>query len=478
MARLAFMSPWPPQPSGIATCAGDLVPLLAAAGHAIDVLVDEALVEVTKGPDGPPAPGEVRVLGAHEFVWRQARGQYDLPVYQVGNSWAHGYIWPYLYRWPGLTVLHDARIHHARANTLMARTRHADYRAEFAYNDPDVLPDAAELAIAGFDGAYYYHWPMRRTVVNASRLVACHSQGMAHRLQGHYPTHAIEYVALGHGQARSVHELCRSRRRFRAAHGIPGDALVFGVMGTVATEKRVAPIIRAFAATRQWAPDARLLFAGQVDPLLPLDDLLDTFGIRDVTHLVGRLDDAGFDDAVAACDVGLNLRWPTAREMSGPWLRMLAAGLPTVVVDSVHHVNIITLDPRTWRCHAPLPTLAPHPELEAVAVAIDILDEDHSLRLALRRLASDKAFRAQLGATARQYWESNHTVERMAADYERVIARALTLDAPTLPLPDHLRPNAAAHAEGIMDGVLSLRSGGFDSLFTDSDCTSSITDSR
>jgi glycosyltransferase involved in cell wall biosynthesis len=273
-----------------------------------------------------------------------------------------------------------------------------------------------------------------------------------------------------------VHELGRARRRFRAAHGIPGEALVFGVMGGVATEKRIAPIIRAFAAARQWATDARLLFAGQVDPLLPLNDLLDTFGVRNVTHLAGRLDDTGFDDAAAACDVGLNLRWPTAREMSGPWLRMLAAGLPTVVIDSVHLANVITLDPRTWRCHEPLPTLAPHPERHAVAVAIDILDEDHSLRLAMRRLASDRAFRAQLGATAREYWESNHTVAQMANDYERVIARALTLDTPTAPLPEHLRPNAAAYAEGILNEVLGVgparRShgeGGFDRLFADAD---------
>jgi glycosyltransferase involved in cell wall biosynthesis len=455
MARLAFMSPWPPQPSGIATCAADLVPRLAASGHGVDVLVDEALVPVERGPDGPPAPGQVRVLSAHEFVWRQQRGHYDLPIYQVGNSWAHGFVWPYLFRWPGLAVMHDARIHHARAHALLTQGRRAeDYRAEFRYNKPELSPDAAELAIAGFDGAYHYHWPMRRTVLNASRMVVCHSVGMTHRLRRHYPEHAIEFVPLGHGRARSAAELAEAKARFRAAHQIPTDALVFGIMGTAATEKRVAPIIRAFAAARQWAADARLLFAGAIDPLLPLDDLLDSFGVRGVTHLAGRLDDAGFDDAVAACDVGLNLRWPTAREMSGPWLRMLAAGLPTVVVDSVHHTDIITLDPRTWRCHEPLQTLAPNPEPQAVAVAIDILDEDHSLRLAMRRLASDAEFRQSLGGTAQRYWESNHTVERMADEYNRVIAKAMTLDAPDVALPDHLRPEPQAHANRIIHEVL------------------------
>jgi len=128
------------------------------------------------------------------------------------------------------------------------------------------------------------------------------------------------------------------------------------------------------AAEGQWAHAARLLFAGQVDPRLHMDDLLDSFGVREVTHLAGRLDDAGFDEAVAASDVGLNLRWPTAREVSGPWLRMLSAGLPTVIVDAVHHLDIVTLDPRTWRGHTPTPGLEPTPQTRTVAVAVRLFE--------------------------------------------------------------------------------------------------------
>ncbi|HUR21447.1 MAG TPA: glycosyltransferase family 4 protein [Vicinamibacterales bacterium] len=452
MSRLAFFSPWPPQPSGIATCAADIVPALAAAGHGIDVFVDEALVPVTKGEASPPASGEIRVLGAHDFVWRHARAPYDLPIYQAGNSWAHGFIWPYLFQHPGLVVLHDARLHHARADALLSRRRTLDYRAEFAYNHPGVPDDAAELAIAGFDGAYYYHWPMRGAVMDASRLVATHSRGAVKLLRDAHPDRAVEYIALGHG-VTSI-DASAARRAFRSRTGIPDDALVFGVLGTAAPEKRIAQIIRAFASTRQWAADARLLFAGQVDPLLPLDEMLDAFGIRDVTHVAGRLTDSQFDEAVVSCDVGLNLRWPTAREVSGPWLRMLSAGLPTVVVDAAHHVDVPTLDPRTWLCHAPGP-LAPNPEARAVAVGIDILDEDHSLRLALRRLGSDAALRLRLGAAARAYWESNHTVAAMAADYERAIALAQELAAPVVDLPAHLRPDPLRHTREVIGDLLS-----------------------
>ena len=452
MSKLAFFSPWPPQPSGVATCAGDIVPALAAAGHGVDVFVDEALVAVPKGASAPPQPGEVRVLGAHDFVWRHGRAPYDLPIYQVGNSWAHGFVWPYLFKYPGLAVFHDARIHHARAEVLLRRKRTDDYRAAFAYDHPDVSADVAELAIRGFGGVYYYHWPMTRAVVDASRLVATHSRGAVKILQDAHPGQRVEHIRLGHGLATI--DAPAARRAFRARTGIPENALVFGVLGTLAPEKRIAQIIRAFASARQWAPDARLLFAGHVDPLLPLDQLIDAFGIRDVTHIAGRLDDTQFDEAVVACDVGLNLRWPSAREVSGPWLRMMSAGLPTVIVDAAHHVDVVTLDPRTWRCHAPAP-LARDAETRAIAVSIDILDEEHSLRLALRRLGSDPDLRLRLGGAARAYWEANHTVAAMAADYERAIALAQQLPPSVADLPAHLRPDPLRHTRDVIGDLLS-----------------------
>ena len=271
-------------------------------------------------------------------------------------------------------------------------------------------------------------------------------------LRDAHPGRTVEHITLGHG-VRAI-DASAARRAFRARLGIPDTALVFGVLGTAAPEKRVAQILRAFASARQWASDARLLFAGHVDPLLPLTEMLDAFGIRDVTHVAGRLDDPQFDEAVVACDVGLNLRWPTAREVSGPWLRMLSAGLPTVIVDAAHHADVLTLDPRTWLCHAPVP-LEPHPEARAVAVGLDILDEDHSLRLALRRLGSDAGLRLRLGAAARAYWESNHTIAAMAADYERVIALALKLPPPDAALPAHLRPDPLGHTRMVIGDLLT-----------------------
>ena len=76
----------------------------------------------------------------------------------------------------------------------------------------------------------------------------------------------------------------------------------------------------------------------------------------------------------------------------------------------------------------------PHP----VTIAIDILDEGHSLRLAMRRLATDGQLRSSLGASARSYWDREHSLPRMLEDYRRVISEAAAAPPPKPELPAHL----------------------------------------
>ena len=89
------------------------------------------------------------VRGAHDFPWRSARRPYDVVVYHVGNDICHDYMWPYLVRYPGLVILHDAQLHQARAQGLIRQHREADFRAEFSYCHPDASPLLADLVVAG-----------------------------------------------------------------------------------------------------------------------------------------------------------------------------------------------------------------------------------------------------------------------------------------------------------------------------------------
>ena len=411
----------PPARSGVASCSADLVPALGRQ-HEVDVFVDDPLVGAAAG-----------ARSAHEFVWRHRQVPYDLTVYQLGNSSCHDYLWPYLFRFPGLAVLHDVRLHHARAASLLRRGRVADYRAEFTWNQPDVSPDLAEMAVAGFDTPMYYTWPMVRLLARASRTVAVHTEMAATTIRDENPEARVKVIRLGHGVALPDDEKRAARTRARARLSIPQDAFVFGCFGGLTAEKRVPQILKAFAATLTYAPSSRLLLAGDSPAAADLGADIRRHGLDARVVRTGYLEsDAALTDCIAACDASLNLRWPTAGEVSGPWLRCLALGLATVVVDLEHLADVPSLDPRTWQLHGGGTGATP------VCIAIDILDEDHSLGLAMRRLATQPALRERLGRAAAEYWRRAHAPAAMIDDYRRLIDDSVRSPIPSVPLPPHL----------------------------------------
>jgi glycosyltransferase involved in cell wall biosynthesis len=457
--RVAWFSPVPPVRTGIAGRSAELIEAIRQRGVAIDVYVDERVARVAADAHS-----------AHDFVWRHRRQPYDLTIFQFGNSSHHDYAWPYALRYPGLVVLHDTHLHHARAALLLRERRVDDYRAEFTWNQPAANPDLAEIAIAGFDSTLYYEWPMARVLVETARLVAVHGEGARNELLQslHHETTVgsdqIVSISLGGGDVLSADEATAARHRVRSALGLPQEAIVFGIFGGLTPEKRIPQALDALSAVLPHTTDARLLLAGA--PAEHYDVHADTAarGLTGRVIVTGYLaSDRDVTEHLAACDVTINLRWPTARETSGPWLRALAAGRPTIVTDLVHNTGFASLDPRTWAVNVAedrgprtedrrVPgseSLASHlaprtsslgPRHSApVCVAIDILDEGHSLRLAMRRLAVDADLRATLGRAARAWWEREHSVDRTIDDYLWAMARAVERPAPQVDLPAHMR---------------------------------------
>ena len=106
------------------------------------------------------------------------------------------------------------------------------------------------------------------------------------------------------------------------------------------------------------------------------------------------------------------------------------AARPTIVTALAHLADVPTLDARTWRLS--------HPSREAIAVSIDLVDEDEALLAAMSRLAADGALRGRLAHAGHTYWSREHTLALMAEDYRRVMAEAAARPAPQVDgLPSH-----------------------------------------
>jgi len=382
--RIAWFSPFPPERTGIAAYSAEIVPLLSST-HYID---------------------QIPELGAHDFVWKHRRDPYDLVVYQLGNAPCHDYMWAYLAAYPGLVVLHDARLHQARAHHLLQDRRFDDYRRELAYDHPDARPEVAEYAVEGLGGPIYYFWSMLRVVMQTARLVAVHNPRVAGDLQSEYPGTAVETIAMG---VSPMAEDPQARRLVRHALEIPDDAMVFAAFGKVTPEKRIPAILEALAVLRREGLDVWLVIVGEAD---------DPSGMAgDGVRTTGYVSDAAVGAYLAAADASLCLRWPTALETSASWLRCLAAGRPTVITDLPHLVDVPS----------------------QIALRVDLLNEPADLLSAMRRLGSEPELRDALGRSGRAYWASNHTLPVMARDYERVLTAAAARPAPNQTgLPAHI----------------------------------------
>jgi len=446
--RLAWFTPLPPETSGVAIYNVELLPGLTSAFE-IDVFVDAR-------PDRFDAPGpDARVYSAHDFVWKHFRRPYDLIVYQLGNAPCHDYMWAYLVRYPGLVVLHDGQLHHARARSLIAQGRADDYRDEFRFNHPDSSYAMPELGIAGLLGELTYFFPMRRLVIEVARLVVVHSQWLAKEILDEQTGAPLRVVEMG---VRAPQVRAGARQRVRARHGIRENAVVFVAFGRVTPEKRISQAIRALASIREAVPDIHLLLCGETvdyyDPLVEAAQL----GVSGQVTATGWVSSEDVDDYLETADVCLCMRWPTSRETSAAWLRCLAAGRATVITDLAHTVDVSSLDPRTWTLqYAPaIRADAEAVQIEAACISIDVLDEEHSLKLAMRRLATDLRLRTALGGAARELWASRFTLDRMVAGYRETIEAALTMPPRTAPdslrdsLPAHFLTTGTEHADRLM----------------------------
>ena len=502
--RLAWFTPLAPIRSGIASYSGMVLPALAGR-HEIALFVDDAVWREHRGAASAGADGFLAatspfgtVRSAHDFAPMHRARPFDLVVYQLGNAACHDYMWAYLARYPGLVVLHDAQLHQSRAKALLGRGRTADLRAEFAFDHPDAPAGVADWILQGLANPGAPIWPFTGVPLASARVVAVHFAGLATDLRDEWPGLAVEVVRHGspdllasaadddrraggdkdQGPRTKGQGSPNAQRPTPTQRGVSGQVrtepadsgsgrawelglgsalalgpwpleldhrarpVTFAAFGLVTPEKRIPQMLRALGAIRAVAPGIRLRLVGEVAPYYDLEADLHAHGVTDLVTVAGWVDDAAFDREILAADVCLCLRWPTNREASGPWIRALAAGKPTVVNDLAHLVDLPTLDPRTWEVQVASAAAADANRTwrrdEAVAVAIDILDEDHSLAIAMRRLALDATLRVELGTAARRHWAAQHTVAHMAADYERAIAAAIATPPPTRPLPAYV----------------------------------------
>ena len=373
--KVAWVSPLPPAPTGVAEYSARLSRELAR--H----------IEI----DALESPGA------------RSLASYGACVYQIGNNPLHGAAYDAALAVPGVVVLHDAVLHHL----LLGKLSREEYVEEFVFNYGEWLRDFAEQLwrerATSASQESYFRYPLIGRICRRSRGLVVHNRragNMARRALGNR-NGSVEVVEIPlYVDPPSLPEESE-RERIREKLGISAEEVVISTFGYLRPSKRLHSLLEA---SRMLETPGRILLVGDFVSYDYEAAILAEINELPVTRLP-YVAESEFWGLVAITDICVNLRYPSAGETSAIALKLMAAGKPVIVtageeVSSFPRGSVIQVD-------------SGEAEIEMLA---------HYLCA----LAADDEMREVVGQSAARYVAERHNVETVTKQYLDVIRRVVS----------------------------------------------------
>jgi glycosyltransferase involved in cell wall biosynthesis/uncharacterized protein YbaR (Trm112 family) len=324
-----------------------------------------------------------------------------MPIYNIGNSGCHPHAFRMALQHPGILVLHDVVLHHARLADFVQRGKGRDYvrLMNHHYGQEGERVANEILRGASLDLSEY---PLSEDYLEASSLAVVHSDHARERVERLCPTGSVRVVPMGVPLPILV-----DRNDGRRHLDLPENAFIITSITHVNPMKRLHVVLRALRRVVERRPETLLIVAGSVARGMNLERQVSLLGLERHVRIVGYLSDDDSRILARAGDVSVNLRYPSAGETSASLLRLLGSARPVIVT-----------------AHGPSLEL---PDDVALRVPIDRLEEE-TLTEMLVWLADDDIARQELGDTARRFVERNHSMGAAVNGYRDAISTAFGVE--------------------------------------------------
>ena len=369
--RLAFFSPLPPAKTGIADYSAALL---------------ESLSRLAK----------VDAFSAKPAAFDRSR--YDVCVYQLGNNPHHVFAYEEALEHPGVVVMHEANLHHLIADLTIRR---GDWDAYLRELEREAGADAVAYArrhVVSLERGPQYEIPMLRTVLERSRAAIVHSDAVGDVIRER--GFAGPLGKIPHG----AWIVDADRMAYRERLGLDERTPLIGIFGFLKPYKRVAESLRAFRRLIRVLPLARMILVGEAHPELPLASMIHSMSLAAHVRHFDFAPIQDFNGYLAACDIVLNLRFPTVGESSGTLLRALGMGKAVVVSD--------------------IGSFRELPDEVCLKAPVDASEEEYLFEY-LNLLASRPEFARTLGAKARSWVEGECNWDVVARRYCKFLEAVL-----------------------------------------------------
>jgi glycosyltransferase involved in cell wall biosynthesis len=320
VTKLALVTPWPPQHSGIADYAFDLAKVCSRQQVQLVVYTTEAC---------PSALTGVEIISVDTAWDFSVLAGFDQIIYQLGNNTDfHLWMVPLLQDHPGIIHVHDLVMHHMVAwqTWLQGDTeayldvlerwygKSGKLAGERALQEEKYLWDSDDIAA----------YPLSEEYLQDARGIMVHSQ------------YALEHVraTTPHIPSFQVPQLYDLKARGGASNALR----TIVVLGGVDPQKRLDWVIGAVAVLGDRLPEnlrVKLRISGNIDPRCNhlVDQARELTGRGVQIEFLGRIDEAKFDQEFRNADLCIALRYPTMGETSAIVSKALQYGIPTVVND-------------------------------------------------------------------------------------------------------------------------------------------------
>ncbi len=396
--RIAFVSPLPPQKSGISDYSAELLPYLDEYFD-IDIFVDQPIENIN-----PAFTSQFSI-----YPWQHLlknKSNYESVIYQMGNSIFHSFMLDLIRKVPGIVVLHDFYIGNLISQIMNPHKLILKLDNDHGLRSLLDLQSSIEKTIL--------KWPMNWSIMKFAKEIIVHSKFQKELNQ--------KYYHLGWSQNPSIINPLRSNDSCHQTKPIeiikenleiPKEKFIFCVFGIISPFKYIKEIIEAFYKLTKNNDDSLLLFIGEFvnkDFEHEIHNLVKKLKLKTKIRFTGFVTPEQYRDYLICVDIAIQLRKNSRGETSAAVLDCLESGIPTIV-----------------NAHGSLKEL----EKEAVVMlpeffSIDLLSEE------MNHLFSNKSLQNRIRENSQMLIKRDHNPFMIAKQYAQIIHKVILSNDKTI----------------------------------------------
>lgn len=317
--KVAFVTPWPPQPTGIGDYSFDLISELVKYDLDISVYTDcEKPIQLSGIDIYHPENRNLDELNT-----------YDLIIFQMGNNiHFHLYMFDLIKKYGGVVHLHDMVLHHLMGWLTWMQRDVASYLAliEKWYGEYVSLlcEELLKKQAMPWDLEVVTDLPLFEETLQYADACIVNSNFAENKISKAFPNLNIYNNILVQKDMNIVEK--------KYSDNI---SLNIGIFGEVEPYKAIDVILESLSNFKNYNLSWSAHIVGTISEKCKHIHVLPCkLGISENTFFYGRLEDSEFKNKMAEMDLIISLRYPTMGETSAVVTRAMQMGIPVIVSDS------------------------------------------------------------------------------------------------------------------------------------------------